>query len=361
MARLLYSRSGSLDELDAYASEIIQVGPEDLSFFSPATGNDAYAHREGRIYKLPTLSQSSCGAEPMACEASLAVSKEASGHDLFRVVPEISHALTADLKEDEVRRLKQWLDSGGVFTECSGFIDGNGHIVVVKGLLIVLSAVIRGVPKLPVRILWRHRHWLRLRKELVAIVKVQGRLYQRVLHPDLEGFPAVQPCTDRISLVEKHLPKGCGTALDLGACYGTFSRYLEQKGYRVVAVESDPCSVHVLSLVTSVFGSKVEIFPHDVRKYEPRDRIDILWATSVLHFFNKTRKDHESLRGLLQRLSPRYIVFEPPREEEYAKSGFYINYEPQAFANAVCSWAGLSRCETLGCSVTGRPVYLLSK
>jgi Methyltransferase domain len=239
------------------------------------------------------------------------------------------------------------------------WLTADGGIVVSRGILRVLNTAAQGGRSVKANVIWRHPQWQRVRQELAFSIKTTGKLYQKVLHPDLDLLPASRICEDRIEVVRPHLPRQLKTVLDLGASFGSFSRWLEDEGYEVTAVEDDPIAIHYLNLLRSTLGYGFKIFPHDVREFVPAKPIDILWAMSVLHGFTKTEPDHASLVRLLRHLSPKVIFFEPPRGNEYTDRGRFRIYQPDEFAELVCKSAQLQDIRQLGESETGRPIYLI--
>jgi hypothetical protein len=152
----------------------------------------------------------------------------------------------------------------GAAGELEVWIGETGKIAVRRGLLQLALARARGDKEISARVGRRHPAWDRLRRELAFDVRHRGNLYQKVLHPDFELFPALQKCVDRIRIVEPHLPKDMRTALDLGASFGQFSRFLEDHGFRVVAAEESPPTIHYLRMIRDTMGYRFEIFPRDV-------------------------------------------------------------------------------------------------
>lgn len=241
------------------------------------------------------------------------------------------------------------------------WIGRQGQLLLCDGAIQLGLCKSLGCEDILVTIGHRHPEWERFRLELSVYAKrYHGRLYQKVHHPDTESFPAIHDCRDRICMILQHLPKDAKTVIDLGADLGAMTRFFEDQGYDVTAVERDPEVRYYLRLIRDQLGYKHEIFFGDIRQYCPSKRVDILSALSVLHFFLKTKSDQDSLIKLLARLSPRIIFFEPPLFREYANAGWYRNYEPDEFAELVKDWAALNTIEKIGIAVGGRPVYRIS-
>lgn len=256
--------------------------------------------------------------------------------------------------EEEIALLRSHDDSSPL----EAWIASDGGIILSRGAFRFLHGISAGRPPMRSHIVYRHPQWQRLRREL-AFAANRSQLYQRMLHPDLDALPASRICTDRIDVIRPHLPRDLKTVLDLGANFGQFSLWLEKEGYEVTAVEEDPSTLHYLTLIRKTMKASFEVFPRDVRQFQPSKPVDILWAMSVLHFFTKTERDHNSLVQLLRRLSPRAIFLEPPRGDEDKEEGRFKRYPPDEFAALVCNWAGLREVRQLGVSTWRRPIYLI--
>jgi SAM-dependent methyltransferase len=266
----------------------------------------------------------------------------------------------ADRRELDEEITSLQADESGAAADVVVWIGETGKVGLRRGLLRLVLARERGDVAICARVERRHPAWERLRSELAFEVKRRGRLYQKVLHPDFELFPALQACRDRIQIVEPHLPKDLRTVLDLGASYGQFSRFLEDQGFRVTAAEESPSVIHLLRLIRDTMGYSFEIFPRDVRAFRPAEPIDVLWAMSVLHFFTKNEADQKSLIALHGRLRPKVVFFQPPGGNEYRGRGWYRIYEPDEFAELIREWCGLTRTEQLAMTELGRPIYKFS-
>ena len=238
------------------------------------------------------------------------------------------------------------------------WVGPRGEIAIEGDQLTLAVAREAGWRALRARVQHRDPAWKRFRDELAFEARRAGKLYQRVIHPDLEVFPTVQICSDRIDLLRGKVPPGTGLAVDLGANSGQYSMFLEDLGYRVTAVEEDPIALHQLRLGRDALGYRFDVFAGDIRDYRPPERLALLCAMSVLHFFLKTPDDEATLVALLQRLNPQRIIFQPPRSDEYTHFMHKI-YEPDEFAAKIAEWAGLEGVENLGLADNGRPIYLL--
>ena len=67
------------------------------------------------------------------------------------------------------------------------------------------------------------------------------------------------------------------------------------------------------------------------------------------------------MKGFLARLHTGTIVFEPHLPDEEPMRGAYLNPEPEAFAELVRQWAGLTSVEPLGTAADGRRLFVLRR
>ncbi len=239
-------------------------------------------------------------------------------------------------------------------------ISDLGEIILAEGLSAVKEASETGMDSVEAIVVDRGPKWKKLRLSLATEVQKDGYLYQKIVHPDLDVFPALQNNNDRSRIVQDHLPKDLKTVLDIGSNYGHFSRYLEDQGFDVTAAEDDSVTAHILEMVRDALGYKHKIFIGDVRKYQPSEPVDIIWAFSIFHFFTKTEPDLESLVVMLNRLAPKCIFFQPPRDDEYTDRGWYKIFKPSDFADLVMKSAGLSKVENIGLGQHDRPIYKIT-
>lgn len=264
----------------------------------------------------------------------------------------------ADLKKSIEEHLSTSQSPDPPSAVASAEIDKHGRVCLLAGHVSVALARKKGDTKVLASVQRRAAEWQSLRNEIAAeVVQRGGNLYQKVLHPDLDEFPAMQTCEDRLAIIEKHLPAGLKTLTDIGSEFGQFPRFFEDHGFEVTGIEEDPKCVYYLTKIRDIMQYRFRIFPHDVRTYVPDKPVDVLVALSVLHFFTKTSQGIADLEALLGRLAPKMIFFQPPRSDEYNNRGWYRIFEPDEFAGLITRWARLSQWERIGVCNLGRPVY----
>jgi len=100
-------------------------------------------------------------------------------------------------------------------------------------------AKVIGLDKVPVQILYRHKNWLRFRKEMIKYIRreMRGKAYQPILHPDLSDIPSLWS-DKRFKIIRNNLSAREGTLLDIGAHWGYFCNKFENLGFQCTALES---------------------------------------------------------------------------------------------------------------------------
>ena len=108
--------------------------------------------------------------------------------------------------------------------------SGNHRLTMAK---------IIGLEKIPVQILYRHKDWLRFRKEIIKYIhrEMRGKAYQPILHPDLSDIPSLWS-EKRFKIIRNNLSVRKGTLLDIGAYWGYFCHQFEKLGFQCTALES---------------------------------------------------------------------------------------------------------------------------
>lgn len=71
-------------------------------------------------------------------------------------------------------------------------------------------------------------------------------LYQPLEHPSFADWPALQPCSERLGMIEGALTKARpGTLLDLGCHTGWFCRAFARRGWFTVGVDRSPAWIEI--------------------------------------------------------------------------------------------------------------------
>lgn len=241
------------------------------------------------------------------------------------------------------------------------FQDGRHRLAISK---------IRGVERIPVKVLVRHRKWLEFREMLLSVAdKQNGFLYQPALHPDLQDIPARHDCEDRFEVIKSHLQAGSGNKgnmLDIGANLCFFCHRFEELGYDCFAIEADLALVDLADRIRKAAGKNFEIIKTNflnVRSHPAiaKKTFDVVLALNIFHHFLKAEKDYILLKRSLNSLADHIGVmfFEPHNPCEVQMKNAYRNYDEEDFVEFVKINTGLSEAENIYETNDSRKLYKL--
>ncbi len=159
-----------------------------------------------------------------------------------------------------------------------------------------------------------------LQIHLLAMSWLAGRpeLYQPVAELDVEGWPLVRACTDRMGMIEEHLATldidpATSTYLDVAACYGWFVAQMRDRGFCASGIELDPLAP---SLGSALYGLDESVIHtgEAVALLEAMTpvRFTVVSCFSLLHHFVLGRAEHspEQLLEHLDGATERILYFD---------------------------------------------------
>lgn len=119
------------------------------------------------------------------------------------------------------------------------YIGSEGELIHYNGQHRLCIAKLLELKAVPVQILYRHKDWLRFRKEIIKYIhrEMRGKAYQPILHPDLSDIPSLWS-EKRFKIIRNNLSVRKGTLLDIGAYWGYFCHQFEKLGFQCTALES---------------------------------------------------------------------------------------------------------------------------
>jgi len=243
--------------------------------------------------------------------------------------------------------------------EVSVHIGRDGRLLFGDGAHRLAIAKLLGLPRAPVRVVYRHPEWVAFRQELLDYAEGRGgKIYHPVTHPDLQDIP-VAHAEERLEMIRPHLPAGGGAVLDIGAHWGYFCHELEELGFECYAVEADRLHFHFLEKLRRAEGRSFRAFNVSIFDFRERDHFAVMLALNIFHHFIKTRTTHEQLVAFLGRIQADVIFFQPHVPGEFEEQDYYRNYDNEAFVDFVLKHSGLGRAAEIGRAHDGRPVYKL--
>ncbi len=240
------------------------------------------------------------------------------------------------------------------------FQDGRHRLAIARSL---------GVPKIAVQVHVRHSQWQEFREFLLRGASSaeigEFSITRPSEHFDLDWLPVTREEENCWHAIATRLPAtSSGRALDIGCRLGFICHRLEERGFTVLGIESQPRIAAAALRLTRTEGKSVVVIEGDVLKEATLSRIgtefDIVVARRVFHHFLKTESGCEALRALLGRLKTERLFFEPHRPDEDQMRGAYLNPEPEDFARLIARWAGLQRVELIHTTDDGGVLFELS-
>jgi hypothetical protein len=163
------------------------------------------------------------------------------------------------------------------------------------------------------------------------------QLYQPILAPELESWPLVRQCSDRLAMIRTFLGgprmRSVRTYLDVASCYGWFVAQMLEHGYEAFGVERDDLAVQCGQWAYDLDADRVASADAEPFLRRSRRRFDAVSCFSLLHhavlagdgaavrliqdldavtgrvLFLDTGEEHETwLRNVLPGWSPEFVA-----------------------------------------------------
>jgi hypothetical protein len=237
------------------------------------------------------------------------------------------------------------------------FSDGAHRLAIAKLL---------GVPIIPVKIIVRHKDWIKFRNELLFYarddtVTKNGKFYQPLIHPDLTDLPAAHECEDRFQLIKDNSSIRQGRLLDIGANLGYFCHRFEERGLDCYAAENHPPTVYFLKRLARAENRRFKIITESVLDSQVirNTHFNIVLALNIFHHFLKTQQDYDKFVDLLHKLQMDELFFESHLADELQMQAAYKNYSPDEFVKFIIRNSNLKHADLISTMKDGRPLYRL--
>lgn len=247
------------------------------------------------------------------------------------------------------------------FDDATIHIDRDGHFLFADGQHRLAIAKILELKEIPVRVALRHKQWINFRREILDVARYnKGKIYQKIAHPDLCDIPSSHR-DERKNIIEDNLTINNGDVLDIGAHWGYFCHYFEEKGFNCFALENDPVHLYFLKKLKKAENRSFSIINEDILNFKQKTKFDIVIAFNIFHHFIKTEKLYKKLIKFLKNLDCKIMFFEPHLPNEFEGKGYYRNYNEIDFVNFILENTDLNKYNLIGVAEDGRKIFKLEK
>jgi hypothetical protein len=191
---------------------------------------------------------------------------------------------------------------------------------------------------------------------------LDGELYQRPMHPDLESMPHSHGCEDRFDMIAGALRAKEGRVLDIGANWGYFCHRLEDLGFDCVAVEQDTATAHFMRTIRDAMRRNFKITEESILGTPSitEKPYSVVLALNIFHHFIKTKERFEQLEALLESLECDELFIEPHSGNEPQMADAYRRFTGEELVAFVSERCGLPTIALLGEVSDGRAMYHLT-
>jgi hypothetical protein len=277
-------------------------------------------------------------------------------------------SLYQSIKNDGYHLNRDVYDKTATYDEIEVNIGRNGEYLFQNGSHRLSIAKILGIKSVPVMVFVRHKKWVEFRQFVVSYARQQqgGKLYQPLVHPDLEDIPyrlQEHDCQELMARMKDHLEKKKGVMLDIGANVGFFCHKYEDIGYQCYAVEPDPATFHVLEKVKIAENKRFEVINKPIFEVEfiKNMNFDVVLALNIFHHFLKKKTDFLRLKDMLKNLKTDVLFFEPHVYHENQMKDAYVDFTETEFVDFLLSHTSLKKSEIIYVAKNGRKVFKLSR
>jgi 2-polyprenyl-3-methyl-5-hydroxy-6-metoxy-1,4-benzoquinol methylase len=253
------------------------------------------------------------------------------------------------------------IDTNHEVAVCTG---RHGDLLFSDGVHRLATAKLLNISNIPVKIVVRHPEWMRLRKELLLYaesMKMDRKIYQPILHPDLNDIPAHHDCEDRFKMIKENMSIKQGCLLDIGANLGYFCHRFEDEGFDCYAIEDSHVNFYFLSKLKRAENKQFKTIKESVLEcHKIRDiHFDVVLALYIFHHFIKTKETYYRLIDLLKNLKAEKLFFAPHLPDEAQMQGAYKNYSPEEFVKFIIENSSFKKADFIGVAKDRRPLYKL--
>jgi len=242
------------------------------------------------------------------------------------------------------------------------YIGSEGELIHRNGQHRLSIAKLLNLEKVPVQILFRHKNWLKFRKEILTYIRreMKGEALQPLLHPDLSDIPSLWS-DKRFKMIMQNLTTKKGTLLDIGAHWGYFCHKFEEMGFQCTAMEGSMRNVYFMEKLKRAERLNFKIISKSIFDYKDCENFkdgqnyDIVL---VFNFFNQfvdiEKKDlYSKFAEIFGKIKTKEMYFQIPEHEarqQLRKIGEYKNgsFSSQELIDFVIENTHFAHAEKIG-------------
>jgi len=222
------------------------------------------------------------------------------------------------LKENMIKEFKN---------EIIIYIGSEGELIHRNGHHRLSIAKLLNLEKVPVQILYRHKNWLKFRKEILIYTRreMKGKVLQPLIHPDLSDIPSLWS-DKRFKMIKQNLTTKKGTFLDIGAHWGYFCHKFEEMGFQCTAMEDSPKNLYFLRKLRRAGNVSFKIVNKSVFDFENDENELNFDVVLALTLFNQCidieKKDlYSKFAEIFGKMKAKEIYFQIPEDEAMQQLG----------------------------------------
>ena len=247
-------------------------------------------------------------------------------------------------------------------------IGRNGEYLFQNGVHRLGIAKILGIKSVPVMVFVRHKKWQEFREFVISYAQRMGtcignKLYQPIVHPDLDDIPYLHGCQNRLNSIIPQLGEKKGTMLDIGANLGFFCHKFSDLGYQCYAIEQDSDTFYILEKIRIAEKQKFKAINKSIFDVEliKTMKFDVVLALNIFHHFLKRKKHFFNLKIFLKKLKTYELIFEPHQHHEKQMKGAYVNFTETEFIDFLLRHTSLNESKLIHTAKYGRHIFKLYK
>ena len=242
------------------------------------------------------------------------------------------------------------------------YIGSEGELIHRNGQHRLSIAKLLNLDKVPVQILYRHKNWLKIRKEILTYIRkeMNGKTLQPLLHPDLSDIPSLWS-DKRFKMIKQNLTTKKGTFLDIGAHWGYFCHKFKEIGFQCTAMEGSMRNVYFMKKLKRAERLNFNIIGKSIFDYKAGEdfeddlNFDVVLALNLFNqFADIDKKDlYSKFAEIFGKIKAKEMYFQIPEHEviqRLQKTGEYKNrsFSSQELIDFVIKNTHFTHAEKIG-------------